>query len=168
MDIFDIRIWIGLIVLHIILVTIECARHVSIYDQMINGFYEADSSFCKESGLDMFSLFLDSDSNYGSRAGYILMVKDGDFIMNDPVTINLCMYYSSWNNWCLDPTKEKTFTIEINDINENLVDLEDVFPMKQTLKFYPMLGKIVMYNEDIVTAVLYKSGINTEIKDQDF
>ena len=40
--------------------------------------------------------------------------------------------------------------------------------MKQTLKFYPMLGKIVMYNEDIVTAVLYKSGINTEIKDQDF
>lgn len=155
----NVNFWIGIITIYIILITLVCSRQVIIYDQMINGFYDADSSFCEESGIDMFSLFLDNDV-YGST-GYILMTKNGDFILNDPVTIKLYMHQLNWNNWTLDPTKEKVFTIEFTGIDE---DLEDIFPKKQLLKFYPILGKIVMYNKDTITAVMYKSGINSEIK----
>jgi hypothetical protein len=46
---------------------------LSIYDQLLNGFYEADPGFCFESGLDMFYLYLNNDvSMLGARSCYIL------------------------------------------------------------------------------------------------
>jgi hypothetical protein len=137
------------------------SRQVVIYDQMINGFYEADSSFCEESGLDVFSLFLDNDVNNGSRASYILMVKDDNFVINEPINVKLSMDFFNWNNWFIDPIKEKCFTIEFDQC-DSFDELSDVFPRVQTLKFYPMLGKIVMFNNSTITAILYKNGINSE------
>jgi hypothetical protein len=32
------------------------------------------------------------------------------------------------------------------------------------MKFYPNIGKIVIYYDNTVTAVLYKNSINTELK----
>lgn len=151
--------YIGFII--VLILVLIYSRQVVIYDQMINGFYEADSSFCEESGLDMFSLFLDNDVSNGSRASYILMVKDGDFVINEPINVKLTMDFFNWNNWFIDPVKEKCFTIEF-DKCDSFDELSDVFPRVQTLKFYPMLGKIVMFNNSTITAILYKNGINSE------
>ena len=162
----DTKFWIGIIVVHIILICIVNSRHVLVYDQLINGFYEADASFCEESEIDIFSLFLDNDVNFGTRAGYILMVRGDEFIMNEPITAKLQMHYLNWNNWSMDPTKEKVFTVEFKGTSEDSAfdELDDVFPSIQTLKFYPNLGKIVMFSDDTITAIMYKNGMNSEMK----
>ncbi len=91
------------------------------------------------------------------------MMKDGEFIINDPVTIKITMHYCHWGNWTSNPTSSKKFTIEFDGIN-NIDEIEEVFPSIQTLEYYPIFGKIVLYNNDTITAILYKNSINSEIK----
>lgn len=153
------NLFIGAIVILIIFI-IYYANSIKIYDQLISGFYEADDSFCEESGIDMLSIYLDENKN-GSRACYILMTKSGQFILNEPTTAKLYMHSWNWSNWSLDPTKEKVFSIEFDDPTSSI---EEIFPTLQTIKFYPLSGKLVMSSDDTIHAVLYKSGINSDMK----
>lgn len=147
----------------IIILLLLLPSSTNVYSEMLVGFYEADSSFCEESGLDTFSIYINNDIYCNNRAGYILMIKDGEFIINDPINMRINMHIFNWNNWVMNPYKPKKFTIEIDGL-EDYDDLDDVFPNKQTLEFYPLLGKIVLYNRDTITAILYKNGFNSEVK----
>ncbi len=134
-------------------------REYSTMNKLINGFYEADTSFCEESGLDMFCLYLDEDIDYyGNRACYILAKQDGEIILNEPTVANLRYTPGMFDN---DISSPKYFDIEFKDLSE---ECEDDFPKNQKIRFYPTIGKIVMFYEDTITAVLYKNPVNTELK----
>jgi len=130
----------------------------SIYDQLLNGFYEADPDFCEEAGLDMFCLYLNNDVNIlGARSCYILASKDDEIIINEPTTAHIT---SQWTwSWFSDPTKPKYFNVKFDfDIDS------DIFPNEQCIRFYPDIGKLVLYTDDTITAVLYKNGAYSELK----
>lgn len=142
----------------LLLICIIYITSTNIYDKLLNGFYEADSSFCEESGIDMFCIYFDGDiSSNGSRACYILAKKDDEIIINEPTVAKIT---SQWGNDS-DPTSVKYFNVLFEDIGE---EIEEVFPKKQVIRFYPNLGKIVLFDENVITACLYKNGINSELK----
>jgi hypothetical protein len=131
---------------------------LSIYDQLLNGFYEADPGFCFESGLDMFYLYLNNDvSMLGARSCYILASREGEIIINEPTTAHITSQLT-WSNLSSNPAKPKYFNVKFD------IDDSDIFPNKQSIRFYPDIGKIVLYVGDTITAVLYKNGANSEIK----
>lgn len=135
------------------------SQQYSDMNKLINGFYEADSSFCIESGLDMFCLYLDEDMDYyGNRACYILAKKDGEIIINEPTVANL-KYNPKLFDY--DISSPKYFDIKFKDLDE---ECEEDFPSDQKIRFYPSIGKIVMYYDDTITSVLYKNPVNTELK----
>jgi hypothetical protein len=130
----------------------------NIYDQLLNGFYEADTSFCEEADLDMFCLYLSNDvSRSGDRSCYILATKEDDIIINEPTMARITQQWA-WKNWSSDPTKPRYFNVKFG------IDFEGIFPEEQCIRFYPDVGKIVLYHGDTITAVLYKNGINSELK----
>lgn len=138
--------------------SISCKEH-STMNKMVNGFYEADTSFCEESGLDMFCLYLDEDVDYyGDRACYILAKQDNEIIINEPIIANI-RYEPKLFDY--DISSPKYFNIEFKDLSD---DFEEDFPKNQKIRFYPTIGKIVLFYEDTITAVLYKNPVNTELK----
>lgn len=128
-----------------------------IYNKLLYGFYEADESFCEESGIDTFCIYIDDKKNDdGVFPCYILMKSDDTLIINEPTTVKMTQNWS----WSSDPTNPIYFDVEFDNSEETLV----IFPNYQKLRFYPNIGKIVLYNEDTVYGVLYKNGSTTELK----
>jgi hypothetical protein len=135
-------------------------KHIQIYDKLINGFYESDDSFCSEAGIDMFCLYIDDDvDSDGNRASYILMNSNENLIINEPTIAKIV---PKWEDmWFSDPNLPKLYSIEFKDLS---TECADIFPANQTLRFYPTIGKIVLFDDDIITGVFYKNGIQTELK----
>lgn len=130
----------------------------SIHNQLISGFYEANNDFCDEAGIDMFCLYFDDDISFtGNRACYILAKRDDEMVLNEPVSAKITQRMS----WSSSMSEPKYFDVDFIDLDESL---EDVFPRKQTMIFYPMIGKIILHANDTITAALYKNGVNSEIK----
>lgn len=128
-----------------------------IFDQLVSGFYESDISFLQETELDLFCIYIDNEISNGYRSCYILAKKNNDIIINEPTTIKLTQKKSL----SCDINAPRQFNIEFRDLSEEIVD---IFPMFQTMKYYPMTGKIILYKHDEVTFVGYKHGMNTEMK----
>ena len=126
-----------------------------IYNKLLHGFYEADESFCEESGIDTFCIYIDDKKNDDSVFPcYILMKSDDTLIINEPTTVKISQNWS----WFADPNI--IYDIEFDNSEETSA----IFPNQQKLRFYPNIGKIVLYNEDTVYGVLYKNGSTTELK----
>lgn len=146
------------IIIFILIVIISYTYYIraNIFNQLVNGFYEADGSFCEESGLETFFIYIDSDvlSN-GERGCYILAKRGDEIIINEPCTIKL-----SLKSTALDITA-KYFTAEFKDLSD---ECAEVFPVSQKLQFYPGTGKIMLYADNVVTFAGYKNGINTETR----
>lgn len=152
-----------LVVLIFVVVYKYYTDYAKIFDTLINGFWEADRSFCNDSDIDMFCLYLDNDVDYkGSRACYILTKKDGQMVINQPTIATIKMKIFNSYNWTFSANTPKYFNIDFKDIDEDCID---IFPQSQNVRFYPACNKIVMYYNDTVTAVLYKNPIYTELKD---
>src|SRR6185369_706032 len=127
----------------------------SIYDQLLNGFYEADPDFCDEAGIDMFYLYLNNDATiWGDRSCYILASIDDEIIINEPTTAHITSQLT-WSNFSSNLTTPKYFNVKFD------IDDSDIFPSEQKIRFYPSIGKIVLYTGDTITAVLYKNGANS-------
>ncbi|MGL5935629.1 MAG: hypothetical protein ACRCZI_08390 [Cetobacterium sp.] len=146
-----------IIVVIILVMFIHITNKNSIYDDLISGFYNGDYDFCDESGIEVFCLYIGDDmDNKGRRSGYILMQSEEDLLINEPVSIKLCRH------WCFtsDVKNPKYYDVEFSDLDED----NDFFPSKQSLRFYPNTGKIVLYSKDTIFGVLYKSGFESEAK----
>lgn len=153
----NLNIYIVLITILLLVIIYISINQSKLYDKLINGFYEADTSFCEESGIDTFYLYLDNDINLlGERSCYILASKDNEIIINEPIVAKLKQQWSFWSD-----VNIRYFDVEFKDLSDDVID---IFPTIQTIRFYPVIGKMVIYSKDTVTAVLYKSGINTELK----
>lgn len=128
------------------------------YNKLLPGFYEADISFCEESSIDTFCIYIDDKKNDdGVFPCYILMKSDDTLIINEPTTVKISQNWS-WGSF--DPTNPIYFDVEFDNSEETA----EIFPNQQKLRFYPNIGKIVLYNDDTVYGVLYKNGATTELK----
>lgn len=129
---------------------------------LLAGFYEADNSFCAESGVDMFCIYIDDDVDmFNNRACYILMKKDDEFLINAPTVAKLSLQWKSRNNWWSSVTDPKYLNIKFNDFDE---ETTAIFPKLQEARFYPYCNKIVLYHGDTITFVGYKNPVSTELK----
>jgi hypothetical protein len=127
----------------------------NIYDKLIGGFYEADDSFCKESGIDMFCMYIEDSTTSDERSGYILASKDNEMILNEPIMIKLVRHMTG-------NTEELIYySADFIGLSDDVID---TFPNYQTIKFFPNIGKIIIYYDETITAILYKNSINTELK----
>ncbi len=155
------RIYATLILIIIIwIIHIHYQSHI--LHNLLSGFWEADSSFCEESDLSMFCLYLDEDySIFGSRACYILATQDDAIILNEPTIARISLEWLRPDNMNLYINSPKYFNISFQDINEEAIG---VFPKIQTIRFYPSCCKMVLYHDDVITAVLYKNPVNSELK----
>jgi hypothetical protein len=152
-----------LVIFTILLIWIIHVHYQShILHSLLSGFWEASVSFCEESGLDLFCLYLDEDYDIlGNRACYVLASQDNAIILNEPTVASLSMQYMRLANWNLSMSSPKYFNISFKDISDESVD---IFPKYQELRFYPVCNKIVLFYDNTITAVLYKNPINTELK----
>jgi len=150
----SINYYIVIIVILLILLIFSYASKGYIYDKLLSGFYNADTDFCDEAGLDMFCLYINNDiDKSGRRSGYVLMKSDDNILLNEPTSIKLTRNIQFFNKNIIH------YNIEFEDINN-----EDVFPRVQLLKFYPMSGKLILSCDDTIYGVFYKSGQDSEIK----
>lgn len=116
---------------------------------MLAGFWSGDSDFCSEAGLNMMCLYM--DEVVGNKcAGYILAQNtEDDIVLNTPFEATIS-----------SPSSDNSFTIKFtchDDIDETL------WSPIQTASLQPFIGKLVLYKEDTVYAVLRKDSKNTEL-----
>jgi hypothetical protein len=152
----NLNIYVVLIILLILIIFYQYISRNTIYDELINGVYQADESFCEESGIELFTIYIDEDGIGGSeRSGYILASTADSILINEPVIIKLSR---NWNFGDMDEIIYDTEFIGLSD------EVTEFFPNIQSIKFYPKIGKIILHYDNTVTAVLYKHAINTELK----
>ncbi len=132
-----------------------------ILHNLLCGFWEADRSFCEESELDMFCLYFSKDYNIiGNRPCYVLAMQNNELILNEPTIASVSLQWNKWNNYDAGINSPKYFNITFKNISpENI----KVFPKHQQIRFYPICGKIVLFYDNTITAVLYKNPVNTEL-----
>jgi hypothetical protein len=144
----------------ILLWIITVYNNFRVSNNIMTGFWEADKSFLTESGLESLTIYFGKNKGLlGARDGYILIKKDSDVIINEPVVIKISKKYNSTHNYktCMGCDTYKEFDIQFKDIkSEN-------FPEKQSMKIYPTTGKIILYIKDTVYAVLYKNSVLSEL-----
>jgi hypothetical protein len=143
-----------IVILLTIVVMYKYSSYTDKMQKMLGGMWISDPSFLEESGLNSFYMYIDGDigsSGFSAgclRSGYIVATNGSGFIINDPVDIIVKKLYTEGD------TEHYEFLFK--NINY------EFFPNKQKAKFYPICNKLVMYNGDTITAVLYKNLIQTE------
>lgn len=120
-------------------------------EKSLTGFWEADSSFCEESDIDMMCMFI-GEKKGSKRPFYLLVKKDDDMIINELGDVKFTQQI--YSNPC-DNIK-KTYTAVFDIENEN-------FPSSQEMYYYVTSNKIILFKGDNVYAVLYKNPALTEI-----
>ncbi len=151
----------GFIVALILVTIIYFQQSIACYT-LLSGFWEADTSFCEESGLDLFCIYFSDDYNkFGSRPCYILASQNDSLVLNEPTVATISMQWLRRSNYKLLSNSPIYFNITFKHIDEECVD---VFPKHQQMRFYPVCGKIVLFYNSTITAVLYKNPLNTELK----
>ena len=124
---------------------------------LLSGFWESSPEFCNEVNLDKFCIFMNENyDSYGKRGCYVLAQKDNEFLINEPCVVQIIE--SPGNEYTLQ--KPKYFTVMFLDMEDQN---NEIFPPDQTMRFYPICNKIVLYSGDTITAVMYKNPHRTEL-----
>lgn len=146
-----VKLFIYIILIIILIWYLPIFQTNKISQELLHGFYIGDSSFIAEAGLSNLMLYLDN------KTGHIFLQKSGGEIMlNDTFDWNISSDISQ--NLNADINEKRIFTIYFKEIES------DAFPTKQTLEFYPAVGKIILRQKNTVFAVLYKDSVASEIK----
>jgi hypothetical protein len=149
--------YIGIVIVIIILCSYQIYGMATtrISNQLLTGFWEADKSFCNESGLSMFSIYMGDSDFRGARPCYVLAVQDDDtIILNEPTTITFSKSWSGILSQNLNPVE---YNISFSDIKS------EFFPPQQQMSYYVTTSKIILYKKDVVFAVLYKNPVLSEL-----
>lgn len=152
----------GFVVTLILALIIVHYQQAATLHALLSGFWEADSSFCKESGLDLLCIYFDEEYDIsGSRPCYVLASQNDATVLNEPTVATISMQWFRLNNYSSGLKNPKYFNVTFKNISDESID---VFPRHQQMRFYPVCGKIVLFYDTTITAVLYKNPLNTELK----
>ena len=120
--------------------------------QLMKGFWRADAQFCENAELSMFVLYLGDNTSWvgNSRYAYLLAANPQGIIMNHPVQLTFS------GSYCVEPYMSKCRNYNVStEWLDNDVD-EDIFPSNFQAAYYPANGKLVLYSNDEVLAILWK------------
>lgn len=145
------------LIIFFILSIIILFRHTE--DQLLNGFWKADTEFCEKAQLEAFILYLDK-SSFLTKQGYILAANKDGIIINNPVKLTLSNVITPFPY--ISNCKKMNATI---DWLEFPLEDTDAFPSNFQIDFYPLMGKMIIHQNEIVLAMLWKdcytSALNT-------
>ncbi len=139
------------IIIIVIVVVVMGIQSRLVEDNILTGIWKGSPDFCASAGLGVFLLKIGKQESLinTTRLCYLLATNEEGIILNNPVNIDFGMSLTT----DLSITKSKSYNIVIDWLGE---ESPGFFPSRQTLTFYPKYGKIVISNEDEVTAILYK------------
>lgn len=157
------KIQISGIVIVVFLVFIYISYTINIRNQELcnfNGFYTSSPKFNQEAELDTFTLYINSTSMYDTDPNcYIFVQTDDEVIINHKVKMEIESGFMSWVPFKRDMIETE---IKFNWLDETRPVF---FNSNQTLTYYPEFDKIVLSSGDMVTAVLYKNNIMSDLKE---
>jgi hypothetical protein len=123
---------------------------------LLQGFWESNSEFNKESGLQMFTFYI-GDKYDGKYPAYLLMVEAGDdqtILINEPTSFTIAEPYMN--------------TLSRDDCNEMYLRFSNLetslLPSIMTMKFYPQTGKLVLCDHKKIYAVFFKNPVLSEME----
>lgn len=160
----------GIVIVVVIFVLYTFVSAYCIYSvgyNTIGGFWCADPSFCEESGLDRFYIFIEPP-NKGNMCWICMTGKSGNkshAIVNHMTTYNINTKWLSSDNWTTNIEHPRTYTITFNELPDNLS--EKLFPQKQNLKLEISTGKMYLLNKPKVYFVGYKDSRISDLIDVD-
>jgi len=121
-------------------------------NNQLQGFWETNSEFNKEAGLQTFTMYI-GDYNNGEYATYFLMVEDNPeqtILINEPSNFTMSSIYSDG---------------DCREFNIRLKDLEtEMLPREMSVKYYPNTCKLVLYRYEKVYAVFFKNPVLSEME----
>lgn len=121
---------------------------------MIRGFWEANSEFCQESGLQMFSMYI-GKANNNVYPCYFLMVDTEDTIL-----INEASCFT-----LKEPLSNLTTTGDCREFYVKFENLEtDLLPDVMKLKYYPQTSKLIFSDDSKIYAALFKNPVLSELE----
>ncbi len=118
----------------------------------INGMWYAPVEFCDESGTQQIHVYINEVGLMSSGMAYIAFMSEKGLIINEciPIRVMPCSFITTCN-------AKKEFTIHFDEFED---DIEDIFPRKQCMIYYPGANKMLWYivddDEKRLIAVLYK------------
>jgi hypothetical protein len=125
-------------------------------NSMMKGFWRADPEFCQTAGLDIFLLYLGSNTSYGlshTRTGYFLAKIPDGLILNNSVNIR----FTGGANILPTASHCKKYGMHIDwQDTEDEPHNEEAFPSELQANYYPFHQKLVLYSGDTVHAILYR------------
>ena len=162
----NIVITISIVIIILILYTIISTYYIyHVGYHMLGGFWSADPSFCEDSGLDRFYIFIEPP-NKGNIC-WICMSNSDTTVVNNITTYSIKTKWNSVDNWTTDIKRPRTFKITFDNLPKNLT--KDIFPKKQILKLDIETGKIYLmdrrYNNNKVYFVGYKDSRISDLID---
>ena len=121
----------------------------------LNGFWETNNEFNKESGLYTFTMFIKKGS-YGKYSSYILMIEDDDdqtILINEPVEFTLT------NKWGKSESCDcREMTIKFDKLETKLL------PSVLNVRYYPSTCKVVLYDKTKVYSAFFKNPVLSELE----
>lgn len=124
--------------------------------EMLHGFWEANSEFNKEAGLQMFTFYIGKKCDNKYQA-YLLMVESGDdqnLLMNEPVSFKLLESYMD----IISNSDCREMILKFSDLETTLI------PNILTMRFYPKTSKIVLSDNKKIYAVFFKNPVLSEME----
>lgn len=122
----------------------------------LQGFWESNTEFNKESGIQSFTLYIGDKCN-GRYPAYLLMVESGNeqtLLINEPTSFTLSEPYI--NTFSRNECKEMYLRFENMET--------DLLPCVMTMKFYPQTCKIVLADHKKIYAVFFKNPVLSEME----
>jgi hypothetical protein len=128
----------------------------SVETAYLQGFWESNSEFNKEAGLQLFSMYIGcpSGSEYPT---YMLMIEDDDdqtILINEPAIFSLS-----------EPLTKKLSHGSCREFRMTFKNLETtLMPQVLKMRYYPGTCKIVLSDHKQVYAVFFKNPVISELE----
>lgn len=140
----------------VIIIYILCISHrFYLYNNYINGIWVADNKFCTNCNVDDMLCYMNTSSGICN----IIINKDNNILENTEFTMTHDVQLSADN-----------FNITSNKISYDILltskNKKSLFNKKKyTLVVSIANGKLVIYHNDVIYAVLFKDTLNTNLLD---
>jgi hypothetical protein len=143
------------VIIVIIILVIYLSR--SYERDLLKGFWKADADFCDKADLSYFILYIGNSSVFSGHSSYIVASNINGIILNNQVKM-------SFSGLSINPliNNKRKYNIDIDWLDDEIDD--DVFPSCLSAEFYPKYGKLVLYKDDDIKAILYKDSQMTSLE----
>ncbi len=110
----------------------------------LDGFWVASSQFCEDAEIDNFVLMFKKADWRGRCAAYVLLVRDGDVIINEPCSAQIT------KNWLNRKYSIKFLELEVEG-----------FPLKQTAELDE--NRLLLFDGDTLYGEFYRDCENSRL-----